>query len=1017
MVTERVEVVVTDRGSRVVRRNLESIGTAARGSEDAVRLLQRALGLVAAYAGVREIQRLADTYTNLQNRLRQVTTGTENLSTVTNKLFDIANRTRTAYEGTANLYARVALATKELGVSQQELLTFTERVNQAIILSGASAIEANNGLIQLSQGLASGVLRGDELRSVLEQLPAVADVITKHLKVTRGELRQMGADGKITTEIVLAAFRNADNVAKAFAETVPTVSQAFAVARNQFIRFIGETDKALGISENFARALISIATNMDVLAKNAAILAAGLATLFGPLVLLKGYNLLKSIFLLVARHPFLILASAVATLVARLLILNDEYDDFLKSMGRTAGPVARVVAAFAGARAYIEQAWADFPEWFGELIDSAVTAAIKALSRIGSAISEAAIGDAKQGQKILNTLGIPTPQYAKRALDVAEGDWKRQVEKLNFELPADALKRNEENGKKAAMAYRQAYAQTLTDMSTITDPNVLNPGGDGSGGNKPGGVDSKALSKLQRELDRVVSMADPTADAWRDLAKAQDVLNRAWGAGLITLDQYNDLNGQVYRSLEKQLFPVQAYIDDLGRQRELLMLDIQARERANAIYQLEEQLRRKLTAAEREQLDAELKLTQARALEADILDQVRGPQEEYYRTKEALLNLVGNADLSSFEYQQELLKADMAYYQAYPSVANNYKAALAEIQLQQLQLNQALQDNVLSLDQFNARMAQTVVQTAQLNLTTGEGGIGDVFTASLSQLIEGFEGASSAISDILGDLWSNLSSGFADSIGRAVVYAEDLGTALKDVARSAISQLISALVQLGIQWVVSQALAAGLGTAAVAISSLQAATTAAAWAPAAALASLATLGANAIPANAALIGTVSLAKVLGGGFGGGSGGAISGGNALTGMDAVGSIPGFAGGGYTGDSAVDKIAGLVHGQEFVMNAAATARNRPALEAMNRGENASSAGGGWSGNVILINETGVEMEASEVRYTTSGDVEVIARRVMREESPRVVARDLDNQNGPMRKSLARNTNVQSKRNGNA
>src|SRR5690606_2602352 len=98
-----------------------------------------------------------------------VTTGTENLTTVTSRLFDVANRTRSSFEGTANLYARVALATKELGIGQQELLTFTERVNQAIILSGASAQEAQAGLIQLSQGLASGALRGDELRSVLEQ--------------------------------------------------------------------------------------------------------------------------------------------------------------------------------------------------------------------------------------------------------------------------------------------------------------------------------------------------------------------------------------------------------------------------------------------------------------------------------------------------------------------------------------------------------------------------------------------------------------------------------------------------------------------------------------------------------------------------------------------------------------------------------------------------------------------------------------------------------------------------------
>src|SRR5690606_10638634 len=118
-----------------------------------------------------------------------------------------------------------------------------------------------------------------------------------------------------------------------------------------------------------------------------------------------------------------------------------------------------------------------------------------------------------------------------------------------------------------------------------------------------------------------------------------------------------------------------------------------------------------------------------------------GPQEEYYRRTEALLDLMGSGAINAQEYRNGLLQSELEYLQAFPTVANTYKAGLLEIQNQQNMLNDALQENVLTLDQFNARMAQTAVLTAQLNLTTAEGDIGDIFTASLGRLIEGFEGA------------------------------------------------------------------------------------------------------------------------------------------------------------------------------------------------------------------------------------------------------------------------------------
>ena len=266
-VREGIQIVVTEKGAKIVRRKLDNIGTAGKKAQGGVKLLNNALGTLAVVGVVAGLVRMVDTYTNLQNRLRLVTTGTENLGAVTKRLFEIANATRTTYEGTATLYARVALSTKNLGKSQEELLNFTESVNQAIILSGASAIEANAGLIQLSQGLASSRLSGDELRSVLEQIPAVADVIAKSLGITRGELRKMGETGVLTAEIVLKAFKDArEELAERFAQTVPTIGQAVVVLKNSVLECSGALNTASGAGSAIASTLIFIAGHVEILA-------------------------------------------------------------------------------------------------------------------------------------------------------------------------------------------------------------------------------------------------------------------------------------------------------------------------------------------------------------------------------------------------------------------------------------------------------------------------------------------------------------------------------------------------------------------------------------------------------------------------------------------------------------------------------------------------------------------------------------------------------------------------------
>lgn len=278
MTAFRIDVVIDPRkavaGGQRVGRELDKLQQKANKTQI---LMQRAIAFVGVGFAVKQIVQLGDAFTGLQNRLRVVTDTERELVTVTQELLDVSNRSRSSFESTAELYSRLALATRELNLEGADLIQVTESINKAIILSGASAKEANNGLIQLSQGLASGRLTGDELRSTLEQLPVVADVIAKRLGVTRGELRKLGAEGKITSIEIIKAFQDAEaEISENFAKTVPTVGQSFVVLRNNVVAFIGRLNQGTGALGAFGTAIRFVGTNVELLAKSLAVLAASL---------------------------------------------------------------------------------------------------------------------------------------------------------------------------------------------------------------------------------------------------------------------------------------------------------------------------------------------------------------------------------------------------------------------------------------------------------------------------------------------------------------------------------------------------------------------------------------------------------------------------------------------------------------------------------------------------------------------------------------------------------------------
>lgn len=328
MSVERIDIVITENGSRRVSRDIENIGRSAKKSSDLLGQLRDMLTGLGVGFVVREIFRMADSYNLLQNRLRIVTDTQANLNRVTEEVFDIAARTRVSVELTAEIYSRFAQNTERLGLSQQRLLDIVEAVNQAVKISGAHSIEAQNAIIQFSQGLASGTLRGDELRSVLEQLPALAKEIANGMGVAYEDLRALAKDDKLSPETVLKAIeKQIPDIRRKFAELKPTMADAWQVARDQVFKYIGEVDQAYGVTERMASVVLKISANGETTGDTLGALGAGLTAMFG--VRLAGaLGTVASRLALVARGaaggPWGILAAAIATAGAALWNFSDQ---------------------------------------------------------------------------------------------------------------------------------------------------------------------------------------------------------------------------------------------------------------------------------------------------------------------------------------------------------------------------------------------------------------------------------------------------------------------------------------------------------------------------------------------------------------------------------------------------------------------------------------------------------------------------------------------------------------------
>lgn len=249
----------------LMERKFNDTGKAVESVENSMGSLSRVAKALTAALSIQQVAQYADAWTTLNNKLANSIRTGESLTQVTQRVFDITQSTRSSLDATASLYARLERATREYGTSAENVAKLTTIINQGFVVSGATAQEAENAIIQLSQGLASGALRGEEFNSVNEQGNRLIVALADSMGVSIGQMRAMAAQGKLTTDVVVnGLLGQGDVIGKEFANTTQTIGQAFQIAGNNITQFVGSSATVKAGVAIFNDAVITLSENLDV---------------------------------------------------------------------------------------------------------------------------------------------------------------------------------------------------------------------------------------------------------------------------------------------------------------------------------------------------------------------------------------------------------------------------------------------------------------------------------------------------------------------------------------------------------------------------------------------------------------------------------------------------------------------------------------------------------------------------------------------------------------------------------
>lgn len=219
--------------------------------------LKGAFVALGGMALVSEIKETADAMMSLSSRIRLVTQNDAERLNVESRLYAMSMKNRASLEDIGDLYYKTALSASRFGATQEDVLRLTDIVSKSLIIGGADTAQQKATILQLSQALGSGVLQGDELRSLRENAPILMDQISKFFGVSMAGLKEMGAKGELTTEkLMQAILASGQTIDSQMGKITPTIGQAITVLGNKWSKFILDVQNSTGFFGQVAQLIL-----------------------------------------------------------------------------------------------------------------------------------------------------------------------------------------------------------------------------------------------------------------------------------------------------------------------------------------------------------------------------------------------------------------------------------------------------------------------------------------------------------------------------------------------------------------------------------------------------------------------------------------------------------------------------------------------------------------------------------------------------------------------------------------
>lgn len=938
----------------LMERGFDSTTRAVNNTERSMSSLSGVAVALAAALSVKQVSEYADAWATVNNKLANSLRPNEQLADVTERVFNITQQTRSSLDATASLYARLERATRQYGTSADDLAKLTTIINQGFVVSGATAQEAENAIIQLSQGLASGALRGEEFNSVNEQGNRLIVALADSMGVSIGEMRNMAAQGKLTTDVVVNGLLSQGAViGKEFANTTTTISQALQVAGNNVTKFFGENSTVKTGAAIFNDAVVTASENIGVLSAALTAAAAIMGSRYVGALTMSAASQIQSALAAQrqatanaqAAQSALIAATSVKrkavadkeAALSSLALAQAEYNVAKGSAAEMLALDALVAAKSRASAASLSLAQAET----AQAAASARAAAAASAASVGIGLARGALsliggpgGAAMLAASAIFYFWQKAQQAREEALRFADSLDKVNASMKamnNTQLRGTIADANESiRAQKDEISDLQAEVDSLSSRYRNFTPEaqaVAESLGQGADFARQQAEVSDQLAKKSRDLanaqDKLAQTQETAAEANRTLTNNMltsmgvhdGLIQKGWSLEQVqiavakafgnTADEINRANqaGQNFNPKALQVSPPTADGDkvilNLEEQNELLKIQderqravTKARMQAAKVTDNPNQISKAgdlagenydLQKAEEARQEAQRKGEQQDKRSASAAESVSQKLEQL--RQKAMLAADSSQELSR---EQSILSAQQSLgkgaTQEQIALAGKYAAqaydVAAAIKAQQkaekekqdtesayAQVRQAASPVVAVDDQFQKQMASLNAyatlypqKIAEVEATRAQ--IEEQYRQKrqeamwqeLSQQSLGYNMLTSAV-----DAFSGNASNAITGLLTGTMSAQE---AMRSLGNTILNSVINSIVQVGVEALKNYILGQTLGAASVATSVGLAATTASAWAPAAAMASLASFGANAGPAAAGISSTVGLASGL-----------------------------------------------------------------------------------------------------------------------------------------------------------